>query len=349
VIKTLEELLNLPDVKQHISEENSKRIENHLAGKSEASSIQRALQGIGAWLSAIFFLGFLGVSGLLRSDASMLTLGVILLGASVGLERGLQSTFVTQLALALAIAGNCLAVVGFTELTDADLGTGILAHGVIGSVAYVFHTNSTYRFLAAAMLSLFAQVWILESSSKFWMFHIYVAVHVALIGWLFFRGTDRTELRPLATAAVIMLPYSMVVLAWRQSWSYRTLEIEHLLLPSNAIIVIGLALLLRHVVREQGWFRRRSNQVVLLGLIALGVFTTPGVLVAIGLLALGRACSIGWVTALAHAFLVAFIFQYYHSLDIDLAYKSLVLAGSGLLLLVVRRFLVTKAGPHNSS
>jgi len=73
--------------------------------------------------------------------------------------------------------------------------------------------------------------------------------------------------------------------------------------------------------------------------ILLGIFSTPGVLVAIGLLVLGYTFGDLILMALSYLFLPCFLVCFYYALNIDLAYKSWVIAGSGILLLVVRYIL----------
>jgi len=79
--------------------------------------------------------------------------------------------------------------------------------------------------------------------------------------------------------------------------------------------------------------------------ILLGVFTTPGILVAIGLLTLGYAIGDRILIGLSYVFGPLFLFYYYYSLTIDLAHKSWIIAGSGLLLLAVR-WIVTRWQPE---
>ena len=57
---------------------------------------------------------------------------------------------------------------------------------------------------------------------------------------------------------------------------------------------------------------------------------------AIGLLALGYNYDDRILSGLAYLFLPVFLIMYYYALNVDLVYKSWILAGSGLILLAVR-------------
>ncbi len=87
---------------------------------------------------------------------------------------------------------------------------------------------------------------------------------------------------------------------------------------------------------------------VIAATIALGIFTTPGILVAIGLLIAGYAYDNRIFSWLAYLFLPCFLVVFYYALNIDLAHKSWLVGSSGLLLLIVRRmadnFRPTEAG-----
>ncbi|MGB0583276.1 MAG: DUF4401 domain-containing protein, partial [Limisphaerales bacterium] len=118
------------------------------------------------------------------------------------------------------------------------------------------------------------------------------------------------------------------VTTWQQQW-------EHSLLPTSAVLTIALSLLVWQAAKQNN-----LDQPHLLGLIVasfvLGILTTPGVLIAIGLLVLGHLNNDSRLTKIAHAFLAASLWFYYYRMDVDLAYKSYVVAASGILLLAVR-------------
>ncbi len=68
----------------------------------------------------------------------------------------------------------------------------------------------------------------------------------------------------------------------------------------------------------------------------LGIFTAPSILVAIGLLIVGYALGDRILTALSFLFLPCFLVVFYYAFNVYLDYKTWVIAGSGVLLLVVR-------------
>ncbi|MBI4777851.1 DUF4401 domain-containing protein [Candidatus Desantisbacteria bacterium] len=86
----------------------------------------------------------------------------------------------------------------------------------------------------------------------------------------------------------------------------------------------------------------------ILSTILLGIFTTPGILVAIGLLVVGYTFGDRILTVLSYLFLPCFLIVFYYALNIDLAYKSWVVAGSGVILLVVH-WIVKNLQPEEVS
>lgn len=96
-----------------------------------------------------------------------------------------------------------------------------------------------------------------------------------------------------------------------------------------------------------GGLRRSTESWMVLAVAAtilLGIFSTPGILVVIGLLVLGYGLDEKMLTWLAYAFLPVFLVVFYYNLNIDLAYKSYIIAGSGAILLGVR-WIVSKLMP----
>ena len=76
--------------------------------------------------------------------------------------------------------------------------------------------------------------------------------------------------------------------------------------------------------------------IAIVSTLLLGIFTSPGILVAIGLLTIGYAFCGRMLTALSFLFLPCFLVFFYYALNVDLAHKSWIIGGSGVLLLLVR-------------
>lgn len=338
-IFTINELLEHPKVRELISPEETGKITEHLSktGKDEKDPIYiRILTGIGAWFAAAFLLPFFIISDIINSSAGAITCGTFLLAISCVIGRLRKGTFLEQLALALAFAGNILTVTGAATTTSDELTAALLMHAVVCAVMYSFYPSSTYRFLAPIGLAIMTTLWIIEQEA-FYLIHALIATEMLLAGFLLLWQKCPPRLMPLAYASATTLPATLLFMNLTQVHLWRT-DFSEPLWPSSLLLSCGLLYLLLYLAGS----KRLAEPWMMLALVAtvlLGIFTTPGILVAIALLVTGYAFGDRILTSLAYLFLPCFLIVFYYALHIDLAYKSSIVAGSGLLLLAMRWML----------
>jgi len=301
----------------------------------------RVLAGAGAWASVAFFLAFLGLAGLFPTTGpSAVVFGLVLLAAAVFLRRIGGKTFVSQLALALAIAGNTLAVLGLTEggghkMKVLNLA---LAQAFITALVYPFFRDVIYRFLAPVASVTLLVVWILDYSPLA-LFHVMIAALGVGFYFLFFEFERKRALIPLKYAVAFCLLGASALLT--AIGSFPDEEFNPTLWPSQVFLTLGVGLV---IVRLGGIEMLRSERMIT-ALVAAGLFgavSNPGLILAVGLLAMGYARDDRGLMSLAIAFLPPFLFLYYYDLDIGLAYKSWALLFGGTILLGARWVLSTR-------
>jgi hypothetical protein len=335
---TIGQLLAHPKVRGLVSPEGVHRIARSL-GKSEQASTDpmyiRILFGIGAWFAAVFLLLFLGISGILDSGMSAIIWGVIFLAAAIGIARVTRAIFPSQLSLALVFAGTVLVPGGASGEFGGDwITVYLITYALVCVVVYPLYPNSIYRFLAPTALAGLASVWIVEKET-FVLMHVLIAAEMLLAGKLLLRRERPPWLAPLVYSAAAMLPATLLFLSHTQVDLWRT-NFDEPLWPSSVMLAAGLIYLYLHLA---GGPERIGEPWLILAIVStvlLGIFTTPGILVAVGLLIVGYAFGDLLLTALSYLFLPCFLVVFYYALNVDLAYKSWVIAGSGAGLLVVR-------------
>ncbi len=336
-LPTLREVLAHPDVAPHVPQEELARIEEHfrtLATSSPDPLYIRILCGVGAWFAALFLVGFLGVSHLLSGGTSAIICGVILLAAAIAAVRMSARLFLGQLALALAFAGNIAVVAGVMDSYHLDLTALLVTHAVVCAVVYPLFPSATYRFTAPVFVGIIAAAVILDDKTMMGM-HALVAVETLLAGALLLRERLPRALKPLSYAAACMLPGTLLFLNLHQAHSWRS-DFQPALWPSSVLLACGLLYLLFRMAGDARRTREPWFAVACVSIVLLGIFTTPAILVAIGLLVIGFAHGDKALTALAYLFFPASLVVFYYALDVDLAYKSWVVAGSGVLALAAR-------------
>jgi len=309
------------------------------------------LAGIGAWFAAGFFLVFAGMGGLFEDDMPPLVLGLVLLaGGTVASRFDLQGVFVRQVILAASLTGNALALVGLAIMSGREF-SGALTIGqlVICAVFYPVNRSYAYRFLAPIGVCLFAVIWIFDKGQQGTRQHgvgwehaarLYgiVAAEALLFGYLWLGKARPAVLQPLTYAAAVMLPATLLSIQVAQIEDWSGL-IEVRLWPASLILGAGLLWAIVSIAGRGVVERSPDSWLAVGGTVLLSVIAAPGVLVAVGLLAVGRALGDRILLVLGYVFFPAFLFTYYYSLEIDLASKSWILAGSGLVLLVLHQVL----------
>lgn len=151
--------------------------------------------------------------------------------------------------------------------------------------------------------------------------------------WLYFAKRRSAALRPLAYACLLAAPGVLLLINLFGAWD-RGSDVTPVW-PSSVLLALGLLWLYRRL-GGPGAYKAEWARIAVVATVLLAAFTNPGVLAAIGLLAMGYALADRTLLALGAAFLPTFIVLYYYALNVSLAYKSWVLAGSGALLLIVR-------------
>jgi hypothetical protein len=309
----------------------------------------RALAALGAWAAAVCFITFLAMADLIDTTGFSLPVwGLIFLVAAAAI-RGLSGrTFLVQLALAFCSAGHTMLLGYAADMVDHDFpeifGAMAIMQGAATAIMYWVYRDRVYRFLAPAVFFTLATVWaVAEGRSAQYLLDLFVAAETILAGAVLAGRMGGDGLRPLGYASALAVPGTVLIYTIPD----RALGIASyfLLLPGWRIgLFLALALCVTFAWAA-GWKGLRRAEwfwIAVPAAFALGFVTNPGVLAAIGLLVLGYAQGDKVLLGLGFAFLPIFLAVYYYDLDVSLAYKSYVLAGSGLVLLGVRRLAASR-------
>jgi len=347
---TIGQVLAHPKVREWVSQEDAHRIAARLGRPVRAAKDPmyiRILSGLGAWFAAIFLILFVGISHVIDSGAGAIICGIIFLAAAIALARANRAVFLSQFSLALAFAGNALILIGVgEEIEGADISLILITHAAVCALVYPLYASSIYRFLAPIVLAALATAWIIEEE-VFVLFHVLVAGEMLLAGVLLLNRRRPALLAPLVYAVAAMLPATLLFMNFLQMNVWRT-DFAEPLWPSNVVLAGGLIYLYFHLA---GGLKRLDEPWLILAIgstLLLGIFTTPGIFVAVGLLIIGHAFGDRILTAMSYLFLPCFLVVFYYALNIDLAHKSWVIAGSGVLLLAVR-WIVGRCHPQELS
>ncbi len=213
--------------------------------------------------------------------------------------------------------------------------TGMLLVSVIAAlVLYLLYQDGLHRFLSCMMVIGCTVVCILEARQFFW-FHPVTLVLVGGVILLLRKQWYRSLLRPLFHALLFSLPllYFLVLLP--------KIELDTPWLISNLIITAALLLMYRWMRNENAEWRstRPVTITVVVAILLLGFFSTPGLLVSIGLAVLGYRLGEKPVLTVGIVFLPIYIIVFYYNMSMPLSQKALTLAAAGSVLLLLRHAL----------
>jgi hypothetical protein len=301
----------------------------------------RILSGIGAWVAAIFLILFLGISHILQGGMGAIVCGILFLAGGIGIAKATKGTFVNQLSLALVFSGNLLVLFGTGEVFRfRNLFLFVITHAVICVIVFPLFPNSIYRFVAPTALVALMTAWIIEQK-LFVLMHFLIAAETFFAGTLLLLKKRQASLEPLVYSAALMLPTTLLLMnlthaalgEFADVWG---MGFKEPLWPSSLLLTIGLVYLYFQLAGGKKLLQNSLLIFAVLSTILLGIVTTPGILVAVGLLIVGYAFDDRILTGLSYLFLVCFLVVFYYTLNIDLASKSWVIGGSGVMLLVIR-------------
>lgn len=293
----------------------------------------KILAGVGAWVSALFLGSFVGMFFGLSGGVGSLVAGLLFMAGGIGLSRAKDTLFFSQLSLALVLTGNGFVLTGSQLLIGRQsIFPTVLTQGLVCVVAYPLYANSIYRFIAPLAFVTLATSWIVVERISVAL-HVLIAAEAILAGFLLLRRQESPSIRPLAYSSAFMLPATLLFMNLTQVGEWG-MKFREPLWPSSIVLTIGLIAV--YIVLAGGRDKIRKLWMILAIILTamLGVITTPGILVAIGLLLIGYSFGERALVGMSFLFLSAFLFLFYYAMNLDLMSKSWVIGGSGILLII---------------
>jgi hypothetical protein len=304
----------------------------------------RVLAGFGAWLAALFFMGF--VSWIAVETGGALFLGAVFLVGSGALRRYKPDDFSRQFSLALCLAGQLLVIYALSKGANSIARPAMVAL-VLQIPLIAFYPDRTLRFLATVFAALAAATLVLEHRVPQGV----AVLEVSLAGfaaWAWLReaaqGARETLLRPVAYGAAASLFLLLLPSSFSPWLMHSTVAA---LFTHSPVAPVGLALVLAWVaaqmMREQGRAPASAPALAIfagIALFTLPALRAPGLLAALIVLAVGFRRGNRLLEGMSVLFLVWFLSAYYYHLSISLLDKSFALVASGAILLALRYMLL---------
>lgn len=342
-------LLALLAKRGFLPDEKRSAAEKALRGESErVPVVLQVFSGLGAFLSAIPFVIFLGVSNLVNfsSEWNLFGWGIVFVAAAFPVGRAtsratnLKTAYFHQLALILMGTGKILAIAGGTGLLPFhEVWNVVIMLVVLAGVTYHVFASSVDRFLSPLFALAFVPIAISQDFERVpeiqgLLMNGYFVLQVGILA-LLSRGPFRRSLySPLYFAVLFSIANVVLSLSATSSLD----EFFGLTLAYNTYLISGLlaAGFAFLIYRASGNFAKIGlvkAGLILAALAVLAILPAPGVLFGLILLFLGYRDYNKYVTLIGLGFLAYFIFRFYYDLDMTLLTKSMILMGSGILLM----------------
>ena len=298
--------------------------------KNKEPIVLQIFSGAAAWFAALLILLFFGmlISGTDESGTFIFFGSAYFIGAII-ISKTTKINFFNQFALAFAFAGNVMLVMGFSDGMVISSFKLPLVELIICVITYPFFSNKIYRFAAPLFTVVLTTVWITEVGA-FHLVNWLIIVEAVIVCGLLYKEKLFKPLIPLLYSSAVMLPYTIL---------FFTINKTKIMIPLNLSLYYLSAILLFIFIIYLRDKKRGFESWLYLAIIAtilLGIFTSPGIIAAIILLIIGYEKQDKFLLIFANLFLICFVYLFYYNLGINLAFKSWILAGSGLLLLSVR-------------
>ena len=322
-------------------------------GEIELPLYLRVLIGVGAALSSVCFIGVLLAAGIVEFShaASLFIWGLVFMAAAIGLQRlsgtapTVAGSFFLQTSFAAMAAGKVLFVFGFDTYFNSGWGVS-LGTLMVSAATYHVYRMSIDRFLSsfAVLISVLLNIawdYTVEEPREL-LFNGFFLAQLACAAVLLTHGRISRDYLPVAYAFAFSLCTTVLYIAASQRLGFwQDLETLNPIFM-NALLAGGLIALFAWAAGGIDSLKRQPLIVASAGAVLLGTVSAPGVLLSIGLMILGYARHDKLLLTLGALLLPAFLWLYYYNLDVSLLTKSLILTGSGVILLAGRVYLASK-------
>ena len=322
-------------------------------GETELPLYIRVLIGVGAAICSGCFIGFLLAANLIDfgDTRSLFLSGLVFMAAAIGLHRlsdtaqTIAQSFLLQASFAAMAAGKVLFVFAFEGYFDSPWGVS-LAILLVTAATYHVYRMSIDRFLSsfAVLFSVVLNIaWSYsEALPREALFNGFFVFQMAGMAVFFTHGRVRREYVPVAYAFAFSLCATVLCLAESQVLGIFADVRAFQPVLVNAALAGGLIALFAWAAGSIDSLKQQPLIVASVGAVLLGAVSAPGVLLSIGLMILGYARHDKLLLTLGALLMPTVLCLYYYNLDVSLLTKSLILTGSGAVLLAGRFYLASK-------
>lgn len=326
---------------ERLDSESADHVRDALAARleeGEESRLIAAVAGVGAWVAALFIVGFLLVLGIeLFDGVGLLVYTVIFGGVAVALHHVNDGEGIFASQAALAASASAQTVVPIATFESSMLGL-VIAQIAVSAALYASVPSRANRVLSTLIaLCVVSIVGVDENVAVYIGLFGFCAVLTALVFGLAgqLSWCVRQHLRPAAyVAATMSLLLSIEPILRGFSTPFSSEDVPGWILRGVAGVV-ALGVVTSRAV-DDSEFDLTNILLVTGGIAVIGGLTSAGIFVSLLLAGLGFWKLDRILIVLGGLGLAGHLSTYYYLLEISLLHKSIALVASGLALLGIR-------------
>ncbi|WP_175330437.1 DUF4401 domain-containing protein [Candidatus Ichthyocystis hellenicum] len=301
--------------------------------------------GFGAFISSICFVGFISLSKLIdyKDKLEVVTWGVIFVISAIAIYKlsinksPMHRNFFVQLSFSLMFVGKMLFVYGCDRIFKYGWNV-TLSLIFINVLTYNIYKISVDRFISVllVMLSIFYDILFKPYTLNYAEFFFGGLFIFQIIAVAFFvtNVKFRSDYYPVSYALVLSICVEVLFLSFKDkvgNFDNKYQIVEH---TTNLVLTLGLLALLRSIFGKFDRSKLEQFVTVFIAISMLGIISSSGILLAIALIIIGYDKYETAFIVLGALLMALFIFLYYYNLNLSLMSKSLVIIGSGIVLLL---------------
>lgn len=307
----------------------------------------RVMVGFSAWLASWLLIGFMVGAAIIESEQATLMMGVVLVVGAV-IARGISDNdFMSQMALAVSLAGEALIVFAMFQMSDSFEATAF-SFILLEVVLIAFYIDQVHRFLSSASI-----VIVLAGLLFKWELQSFIHV-IAIAGAAVFVTLVVKEKLYLAKGlARLLTPVKwgvlfgqLCVLMLSAVYIFPELMTEIRFYPNPWVSSIGLSVIFLYLVfqisQDEKFPITQVNQIIIT-VVCLAVLVAtsmaPGLIMALVILLLGFNNTDRILIGVAIAFFAIFLTAYFYGIEVSLLMKSIILMSTGAVLIIGKLIL----------
>ncbi len=306
----------------------------------------KVLAIFGGFLASLAFIGFLFITGILKSGIGLIVFGILLLGIAVGVSKIYDKTLHTTASIAMYLIGILLINLGCAEL-NLDVNIIALITFGIGLLTLVINQTLIISFVSIIISSISLLVLILSNDYHFWI-HIYTVAMTIIFTYMILyeakmiiSSIQLSKLYiPIRIGLLFSVLFGLIAIGKKGLTNVSSDSIWISSIPLFIIVLYVVYNILQHLnIKDQ---KKKTIIYILSILMLLATVFAPSILGALLIILL--CFLVRYITGVVIGIiaLIYFVSQYYYDLNYTLLAKSAILFVSGVLFLVFHLFIRKK-------